>query len=121
MGLVEKVLEYQETACWCGIAVLAPADLYKTALREGKTLYCVFGHTFGWNGENEKLKRQLAEAQAATSREIQAKWKAQAEAEVAERKLKKLKKRVTNGVCPHCQRTFTNLARHCKTKHPGVL
>lgn len=34
--------------------------------------------------------------------------------------LTKIRKRVHNGVCPCCNRTFANLARHMKTKHPDV-
>jgi len=33
--------------------------------------------------------------------------------------LTKLKKRVTNGVCPCCHRSFQNLRRHMATKHPN--
>jgi DNA repair exonuclease SbcCD ATPase subunit len=37
----------------------------------------------------------------------------------AESLLKKHKKRVSNGVCPCCNRTFINLQRHMASKHPG--
>jgi hypothetical protein len=30
----------------------------------------------------------------------------------------KLRKRIKNGVCPCCTRSFTNLRRHLQTKHP---
>jgi len=30
----------------------------------------------------------------------------------------KIKRRVQHGVCPCCNRTFSNLASHMKTKHP---
>ena len=30
----------------------------------------------------------------------------------------KLRKRAQNGVCPCCNRSFSNLQRHMKTKHP---
>lgn len=32
--------------------------------------------------------------------------------------LTKVKKRIHNGVCPCCNRTFSNLAKHMKQKHP---
>jgi uncharacterized Zn finger protein (UPF0148 family) len=32
--------------------------------------------------------------------------------------LAKERKRVANGVCPRCNRSFTNLQRHMATKHP---
>jgi len=30
----------------------------------------------------------------------------------------RLKNRIKNGVCPCCKRTFTNVSRHMKCKHP---
>jgi hypothetical protein len=36
----------------------------------------------------------------------------------AERKTKRIEKRIHAGVCPCCNRTFQNLARHMNTKHP---
>lgn len=33
----------------------------------------------------------------------------------------KLKKRAANGVCPCCNRTFVDLARHMAGKHPTFL
>jgi chemotaxis response regulator CheB len=35
--------------------------------------------------------------------------------------LTKTKKRVANGVCPCCNRTFKQLARHMKAKHPEFV
>lgn len=34
-------------------------------------------------------------------------------------RLRKVKDRVKNGVCPCCNRTFINLQRHMHTKHPS--
>lgn len=36
----------------------------------------------------------------------------------AERKCRRITKRIHAGVCPCCNRTFSNLARHMSTKHP---
>jgi len=38
----------------------------------------------------------------------------------ANTELKRVKRRINGGVCTCCNRTFTNLARHMKTKHPVV-
>lgn len=50
-------------------------------------------------------------------------YAAQAQAErdqrlAAERELKKIQTRVKGGVCPCCNRSFVQLTRHMKTKHP---
>ena len=64
--------------------------------------------------EREKLRRerdQLKQQLAYKDDEIAAKGK----------QLTRLQKRIHAGVCPCCNRTFTNVARHMKTKHPNVV
>ena len=39
----------------------------------------------------------------------------------AKGQLTKVKKRVGNGVCPCCTRSFTDLARHMESKHPAYV
>jgi len=68
--------------------------------------YCKCGWGYG-TGTLQKEK----ERHAATLSRLN---EALAEKNAIERKLK----RVGNGVCPHCNRHFQNLARHMKCKHP---
>lgn len=66
---------------------------------------------------SRQLEVQAAELRAAKCeilREQQARNAVEAEAAKARRKLK----RVQNGVCPCCNRSFWNLERHMKSKHP---
>jgi len=56
--------------------------------------------------ENARLLERVSEAEAAEAKAV------------AERK--RIEKRVHRGVCPCCSRTFSNVARHMKTKHPNV-
>ena len=37
------------------------------------------------------------------------------------KKIKRIEKRVANGVCPCCHRQFVQLTRHMKNKHPEYL
>lgn len=62
----------------------------------------------------EVKERELHEAKCETLRQNQLREQEQIAREKAEKKLR----RVNNGVCPCCKRSFTNLARHMKTKHP---
>jgi len=80
--------------------------------------YCQVGWGYANNNENAKLKRELenerrykANALARANEEAAARLK-------AERALKRHKTRTKNGACPCCNRTFVQLARHIKTKHP---
>lgn len=39
----------------------------------------------------------------------------------AKGQITKIKKRASNGICPCCNRTFSDLARHMGTKHPNYV
>lgn len=100
--------------------------LIKRCRETGRTFYCPLGHgNVHRDSEVDRLKKQN---QALTS---QLTW-AEQEAErnrvrlVAVRRekasikgqLTKTRKRIVNGACPCCNRTFANVARHVDSKHP---
>lgn len=64
----------------------------------------------------EARDRELRESKCETLRKQQLLDLEQQAREKAERKLR----RVHNGVCPCCKRSFTNLQRHMATKHPNA-
>jgi type II secretory pathway component HofQ len=117
------------------MAFAVPADVRARWLEHPTQFYCPQGHPQHYTEtEVQRLQKQLAEAQekaqAATKRKEWAEQEAKnaRAAEAAERAAKdaeraskvraqKKLKRVANGVCPCCNRTFQNLARHMKTKH----
>lgn len=79
--------------------------------------YCQTSWGFG-EGENSRLKKELTAEKARRDRALQEANENRQLAEKTVKAINRLKKRVTNGVCPCCNRTFQNLARHMKTKHP---
>lgn len=114
----------------CGVAHAIPKTMYDAFRREGGFWFCPSGHQRGWNegAEKTELKRLQAELDAERKRKESALARAN-EAENAGRealkqlkgaktRLKNVKARVANGVCPCCNRTFVNLQRHMHTKHP---
>lgn len=119
------------TECWCGIAHAIPESLNDVQVRQhrdGKIqtkIYCPLGHSHILAGEGvaKRLERQLAlersshDQTKAELRETESRRRAE---KAAKTKLKKRvsAKRVSAGVCPCCKRTFQNLARHMKNKHP---
>ena len=115
-------MEYTETLtvchCWCGIALAIPQNLYRVAHESPKDIYCPLGHVFVWGDTfEEKLKKEKQRHEA--TRHLLA---AEERSHSATRgQITKLKKRVHAGVCPCCNRSFQNVARHMKTKHPDYV
>lgn len=84
------------------------------------SFYCPNGHSNVYNQDNEEEKqRKRADAAEARARS----WRDQAEAAERSRIAQKaattrLQKRVANGICPCCHRSFQNLRRHMSGQHP---
>jgi len=114
----------------CGSYVALTAN-HEHALRAThKTFYCPNGHSqyFPSKTDAEKLREALHAADIEKSRLAKAVREAEQIANdaayrqtIAERETARLKKRASAGVCPCCNRTFVQLARHMKTKHPHAI
>lgn len=114
------------SCCVCDIEWAVPDRWLDNRREDGQSFYCPNGHILSYNGDRERLKRKAKqlEEQLAAARRI-----AQSERERTEREkrshaatkgqLTKTRKRIAHGVCPKCNRTFENLARHMATKHEG--
>jgi len=115
------------TCANCGMVFAFSGDLIDKRRRDHQSFYCLSGHNNYFPGESdgEKLKRELKEANLAIKRAEYRTQSAQLEREKARQQLSatrgqitKLKKRIANGVCPCCHRTFVNMQKHMETKHP---
>lgn len=122
-------VEFQTITCSCG-GVYALTKVYVENKREvGECWacpYCRRGWGFDGSGENAKLKRKLERAKTDIDY-----WRKDRDAVAAERDhanrcvaaergaKTKLKKRAAAGLCPCCNRTLQNLARHMSGQHPG--
>jgi hypothetical protein len=110
----------------CHITFAMPQDLQKRARERGETFYCPLGHSQVYSTtevqklqaklEREERWRKVAETSARAARD---------QADAAERSARayrghvtRIKKRIGNGVCPCCQRHFTNVERHMASQHP---
>jgi hypothetical protein len=114
-----RTIDYTETlvvtSCWCGISLAIPDNLERWARgARGRSVYCPLGHTFVYRDTfEEKLERERERHEA--TRDLLA---AEERSHQATRgHLTRQRKRAEAGVCLHCNRSFTNLARHMKTKH----
>jgi len=137
MSSTGTVIQLSETyvsagPCWnCGVTIVMPEHMYNTRRNDHQSFYCVNGHSGAFKGKseaerkleaaeqslaNQKARLEWAEAEAKRAKEAQA--AAERKASAAKGEVTKIKNRVGNGVCPCCNRTFQNLMRHMKTKHP---
>ena len=114
-----------EECCNCHILFAMPQDFQEQMRGEhrGKNFYCPRGHEQHYAGESDvkRYKRMLDEANRKNTDLAGRIHGLETAKGIAEKKAKRLLLRVHAGVCPHCQRTFSQLARHIETKHKGKL
>ena len=110
----------------CAVWHTIPEIVHSCYKREGGFWHCPNGHQRGWakgteaiEQENIRLERdRLKQDTARLADEVAAEKK---RADEAEHKYLKARQRAAAGVCPCCNRTFVNVQRHMKTKHPNVV
>jgi hypothetical protein len=119
-GLIDM---HVDTCNQCGIPFGLPMHYYNSRQTDKKTFYCPNGHPQAFI--RSKLDVALEEKAAAITQmqaRINEAQHAQAVAEKAleseKRKLRKVEKRIAAGVCSCCSRSFENLQKHMRTKHP---
>lgn len=117
----------------CGIQHGVPQVLMERARAEnaaaGKslTLYCPLGHAWHFTGKNEeqqlrdRLQREKERRARTAAERDQAEASRRAQAGAASRarhERDRVRARAAAGVCPCCSRSFKQLRRHMKSKHP---
>lgn len=111
----------------CGIPFGISADFEKRRREDHKGFMCPSGHSnvFPQETEAEKLKREVARLQTTVEHKEATISSLRDQRAALERSRAALRgvhtrtcNRVKNGVCPCCNRTFSNLANHMATKHP---
>jgi hypothetical protein len=103
----------------CGIYFIAPAKWERDKRENGQTFHCPNGHARCFRESTvDKLKAQLA----AKERELEQRRKdvdrVSRSRDAFKGQLRKAKVRISNGVCPCCNRSFSNLGRHMAGQHP---
>lgn len=110
----------------CKMMFAITDDFEKARRKDHLVFFCPSGHQNWYPSESaeEQLRREnqsLKQQQARLEQEANEGWRA---ANVAESKLrdevkvrKRIEKRIAAGVCPDCNRSFANMARHMASKH----
>lgn len=112
-------VKMETTECvTCGIMFAFPVGFDEERRKDHKGFYCPNGHSQHYTAESdaERNARLLKEEQARHQRTITRNNELAEEKAKLERKLR----RVDRGVCPECNRSFTNLARHMACKHKSA-
>lgn len=125
MALAEfaRLTQYVVQECYkegCNCLFAMTLDMNNRRRADHKSFYCPNGHSQCYQGETEvaKLKRQLGDANSTVEWQRANRLRAERQAAAARGQVTKIKKRVGNGVCPCCNRTFSNMARHMQMQHP---
>lgn len=101
-----------EDCCTCGVIFAVDRSYLDARKTDLATFYCPNGHGMSYTqSEADRLRAALTAARdqlaAANRRNVNLQEKSRRE-----------RTRVGNGVCPCCQRSFGNLARHMAGQHP---
>lgn len=121
--VAQVVSLFVEECVRCGVPFGFTSHFKTERLRNHADFWCPNGHPQHYSAESdaEKGERLLAEEKARHAKTL-----ARANELVEERdtamdgraRAERRLKRVGRGVCPCCNRTFPNLARHMASKHP---
>lgn len=116
------------TCATCHMLYAIPDSLEQSARRYpgsrgGWKLTCPLGHTWYYVGQSveEKLEQERRRAGRFAAQRDQAEASARGyrgAATCARNERDRVRRRAAAGVCPCCNRTFKQLARHMKGQHP---
>jgi len=101
----------------CHVPFAMSWEVYQQRLKDHNWWWCPgCGSHRHFTGET-KLAKELRETKNELNQTQRRLSAVKAEAKTVSGKYQRMKKRVINGVCPCCNRSFENLARHMATKH----
>jgi len=128
---LEHVTElFTEDCCSCGVLFAMPTDLMNRRRADKKSFWCPNGHSMSYDGETDAAKAKKArEELARVQKQLELSQRSAAytqqqlettrrERTVLKGQLTRTRKRVANGVCPCCNRSFADLHRHMSSQHP---
>ena len=113
----------------CRSEIVLPDELYHAAKRSPRiTFWCPFGHEQYFvegetdeqklRRERDRLAQRIAERDDDVRRERELREATERRLSAARGQVTRIKNRVGNGVCPCCNRSFSNLHNHMHKQHP---
>lgn len=109
------------TCCVCDTDFQVPDELYRVRRSDHLNFWCPLGHPLSYPrglSETQRLRNELdAERARAEFWRVEEERRSR-ELSAAKGQVTRLKNRAKAGVCPCCNRSFVQLARHMAVKHP---
>lgn len=115
----------------CGLSFAVPKEWDDLRRKDHQPFYCPNGHKQWYSGETaqerkireleeqaKRLRQQNNELWTDYSTERGARLQVQRRLSATKGVLTRTRNRVARGVCPCCNRSFAQLARHMATQHP---
>lgn len=108
------------TCCNCGVLFGMEEGYYNDRRQDRKSWSCPNGHQQHFTGKTdaEIAREQRDAARALAQRESDRRRAAERSAAAHKGWATRIRNRIANGVCPCCNRSFSNVLRHMNTKHP---
>jgi ABC-type sulfate transport system substrate-binding protein len=111
--------EYWQRCISCGSWFGVDAFFDNERRKSKASFYCPNGHSQVYTeNEADRLRRELEAERQRVALERGMRITAENRLAVVQKEAKRVSRRIHAGVCPCCNRTFQNLARHMATKHP---
>lgn len=122
-GLSQTVHLKWTTCISCGVPIAMPSEMFDRRVKDQRTFYCPNGHSQHFTGKTEaqKLRDRLRVAESNVTF-----YRDQLEASERSKRairghLTRIKRRIANGVCPCCNRSFKDVQRHMDSQHPEFV
>jgi len=114
-----------EDCCECGLPFAMTKEFKDRRVKDHGWFYCPSGHQQHYTGktEEQKLREQLERAEIQRDHARSEAERQRRAAAAARGQVTKAKNRAAKGICPHpeCKRSFVDVARHVKSKHPEMV
>jgi hypothetical protein len=130
-GVTNTTTTYEVVCCGeCGVQFAMTTEFRQARMNDHKVFWCPNGHRRYYSGENkeEELRRKLDQQSASFERERQSHQRTERSRKLLARQraaakgqVTKMRNRIANGICPCCNRTFKNVARHMQSQHPDYV
>lgn len=121
--MVDRIFQIEMVDIRCGecdVIFGMEKRFYDARRNDRKVWYCPNGHGRSFNAHMSDAAR-LQEAQNKLERVSTENVILSREKQRVSSQFKQLRKRVFNGVCPCCTRSFSNLLMHMRNQHPDYL